>query len=144
TGQPQPEVPRRAVGSASRDYLGLADLAGEPDSFRRQSEALRRLTRYLKRVPTPEDGLDFLKANNLFTGPWGENLSRRKTRVRGILKFLARDFDAGKCGKGSVNVGRYESWAREKFPEGLVGGTAGYLTEEGEVVRVKKNLRISP
>jgi hypothetical protein len=143
-GQQQPGAPRRAVGSASRDSLGLADLAGEPDSFRRQSEALRRLTRYLKRVPAAEDGLDFLKANNLFTGPWGENLSRRKTRVRGILKFLARDFDAGKCGNGPVNVGKYESWAREKFPEGLVGGTADYLTEEGEVVRVTKNLRIRP
>jgi hypothetical protein len=143
-GRQQREAPRRTVESASRSYLDLADLAGEPDSFARQSEALRRLSRYLKRVPSFEEGLDFLKDNSLFTGPWEENLSRRQTRVKSILRFVARTFDARKCGNGSVNVGKYDQWTRRSFPTGLVGGKGDYLTEEGTVVRVEKNIPVGP
>lgn len=140
----QREVPRRTVGTASRGYLDLADLNGEPDSFKRQSDALRRLGRYLKCVPTVEEALEFLMDNNLFSGPWEGNLSHRQTRVKSILQFIASTFDARKCGNGSVNVGKYDEWARKKFPTGLVGGNGDYLTEEGEIARVEKNIRICP
>jgi hypothetical protein len=143
-GRQEREAPRRTVESASRSYLDLADLAGEADSFQRQSEALRRLARFLKRVPSFDEGLDFLKDNSLFTGPWEENLSRRQTRVKSILRFVARTFDARKCGNGSVNVGKYDAWARRSFPTGLVGGKGDYLTEEGTVVRFSKNVRVGP
>ena len=93
----------------------------EPDSFKRQKEALFRLARYLKRVPTQEEALAFLREERLFSGNWEENLARRILRVRSILKFIARTFDASKCAKGSVNVGKYNAWAKKNFPKGLRG-----------------------
>src|SRR5262245_5213498 len=123
--------------------LNLSDLASEPDSFLRQKEALFRLARYLKRVPSVEEGLHYIRDQRLFTGSWEDNLARRKARVGSILKWISNTFDAGKCAKGSVNVGKFDAWARKKFPQGLVGGKRRLLTEEGEVIEVNQNIRVS-
>src|SRR5262249_6821931 len=93
--------------------LNLSDLTSEPDSFERQQEALFRFARYLKRVPTVEEGLHYIRDQRLFTGSWQDNLDRRKARVGGILKWIGNTFDAGKCAKGSVNVGKFDAWARK-------------------------------
>src|SRR5260370_14194922 len=93
----------------------------EPDSFKRQKEALFRLARYLKRVPTEEETLALFHDRRLFSGNWEENLTRRILRVRSILHFIATTFDASKCAKGSVNVGKYDAWAKKNFPNGLRG-----------------------
>ena len=58
------------------------DLASEPDSFKRQKEALMRYARYLKRVPTLDEVLKYLQEQNLFTGPWEQNEARRHRRLR--------------------------------------------------------------
>ena len=42
-----------------------------------------------------------------------------------------------------MNVGKFDAWARKKFPNGLVGGKRRLLTEEGEVVEVNQNIRVS-
>jgi len=114
--------------------LDLSDLMDQPDSFKRQKEALFRYARYLKRVPTLEEGMQLLYDHRLFSGTWEDNLGKRKARVRDILKFIARTFDAAKCAKGSVNIGKYDAWAAKKFPNGLIGKNRGSLTEEGEIV----------
>ncbi len=114
--------------------LSLTDLAAEPDSFARQREALVRLARSLKRVPALYEALAFLREEHLFTGPWEQHFSRRRARVRDILRFIARTFDAGKCARGSVNVGKYDAWAAERFPRGLTGKKRRDLTPDGEVM----------
>jgi hypothetical protein len=112
----------------------VVDLASEPDSFVRQKEALSRLARYLKRVPTPEEALRYLRAERLFTPPWEEHLARRKSRVASILRFIATTFDPARCARESVNVHKYGQWAEKKFPEGLIACGRKSLTEYGEVV----------
>src|SRR5262245_26864669 len=81
-------------------HLNLSNLITEPDSFLRQKEALFRLARYLKRVPTVEEGLHSIRDQRLFTGSWEDNLDRRKARVASILQWIANTFDASKCAKG--------------------------------------------
>ena len=105
------------------------DLLTEPDSFKRQLEALRRLARYLKRVPTQDEAMDFLKQRKLHSGSWEDNLANRDRRVRDILRYIAQTFDPAKCAKGSVNVGKYDSWAKKAFPNGLTGQLRGGMTE---------------
>jgi hypothetical protein len=118
----------------SKLNVKLADLAHEPDSFVRQKEALFRLARYLKRVPSQQEALRYLRDERLFTHPWEEHLARRKARVRSILDFIARTFDPAKCAKGSVNVGKYAAWAEKQFPEGLIARGRKDLTEYGEII----------
>src|SRR6185369_14430460 len=64
-------------------------------------------------------------------------------RVSSILKWIANTFDASKCANGSVNVGKYDEWAKKRFPNGLVGGKRRLLTEEGEIIEVNQNLHVS-
>jgi hypothetical protein len=124
-------------------HLNLSDLITEPDSFERQKEALFHLARYLKRVPPIEEGLHYIRDQRLFTGSWEENLDRRKARVGSILQWIANTFDARKIGGGLMKVGKFDAWARKKFPNGLVGGKRRLLTEEGEVIEVNQNIRVS-
>jgi hypothetical protein len=119
---PPQELPVKASKSPLKININLVDLASEPDSFVRQREVLFRYARYLKRVPTVQEGLKYLRDQNLFTGTWEENQTRRETRVRDILKWMAGTFDASKCAKGSVNVGKFDAWAAKKFPLGLIDG----------------------
>jgi len=141
-------VPRSAGGyprpPVSRSLnLNLSDLIGEPDSFKRQKEALMRFARYLKRVPTDEEGLDLIEDHHLFSAPWDKGTVKRRTRVRDILKFIARTFDPGKCANGSVSVGKYEEWARKKFPNGLIGRNRSSLSEDGNRID-GQGIHVSP
>jgi hypothetical protein len=112
----------------------LADLASEPDSFVRQKEALFRLARYLKRVPTLDEALRCLREERLYTPPWDQHLARRKARVGSILRFIALTFDPAKCAKGSVNVRKYDEWAERKFPQGLIARGRRGMDEYGQRV----------
>lgn len=125
-------VPSRKM--PSRLHLDLDDLRTEPDSFARQRQALLRLARYLKRVPTEEEALAFIKDQRLFTGSWEENQSRRRVRIRSSLNFIARTFDPGKCSTGgAVNVGKYDAWAKTKFPKGIFGTVGGGMNQYGTI-----------
>ncbi len=123
--------------------LDLSDLIHEPDSFNRQKEALLRYARYLKRVPTDEEALQLIENHSLFTAPWDERPAKRKTRVRDILKFIARTFDPSKCAHGSVNIGKYDEWARKTFPNGLIGGHSRYMDEDRNIVESSQGLHVS-
>jgi hypothetical protein len=85
-------------------------------------------------VPSLEEALGLFQSNRLFSGAWGDNENRRQTRTQCILTFISQTFDASKCAKGSVNVGKYDEWTRKTFPTGITGGRKRYLSEEGTVV----------
>lgn len=80
------------------------------------------------------EALAFLNARNLFTGDWNDNFGAREGRVASILEFIAQTFDPSKCANGSVNVGKYDAWAKERFPRGLVGKRGKTLTPDGRIV----------
>jgi hypothetical protein len=128
------EQPAKAFTSPLKINIKLVDLESEPDSFKRQKEALFRLARYLKRAPNLDEALKYLHEQNQFTAPWERNEARRRRRVRDILQFIARTFDAGKCAHGAVNVGKYDEWAAKKFPNGVTGRTRSGLDEDGNKV----------
>ena len=137
-----PGVVDRRVGTTG---VYVADLLSEPDSFKRQLIALLRLARFLKRVPTVEEALDFIRDNGLYTGAWAN--PARRGRVRGILRHIAKTFDAKKCSKpgrtqATVNIGKYDSWAKAKFPKGLVGGKRRIVTDEFEIKEINRCGRI--
>jgi len=121
--------------------VALADLEAEPDSLVRQREALLRMARALKRVPTVEEALTFIKEHGLYTGKW-ENTARR-CRVRSILKFIAKTFDSKKCTKTGrtktpVNIGKYDAWAKTRFPNGIGGGKRKIVTDGFEIKEVRR------
>ncbi len=123
--------------------IHLEELIKEPDSFKRQRKALLRYARCLKRVPNLTEALNFIKTNNLFSGRWQENLEKRKIRVKSILSFIVKTFDAAKCSKGQVNLGKYDQWTKNRFPHGFYGGKRRYLNEEGGIVEVKQQIWVS-
>lgn len=128
--QPKPE---QVVHPKTPKKINLifSDALSEPDSFKRQRDVLLRYARCLKRVPGLEEGLRIIRDQRSFTGEWEENKKKRKTRVRDTLKFIGRTFDPAKCSKGSVNLGKYDKWVRQRFPEGLVGRPIR-LSESGD------------
>ena len=149
--QAEPKTPRqqrkkdrrpKAQAQPLKVNLNVEDLSTEPDSFERQRQALLRYSRYLKRVPSLEEALAYIRENNLFTGAWEQNLTRRKARVGGILQFIEQTFDTSKLANGSVNVGKYDEWARKKFPNGLTGAGRRDLSEEGEIVQAGNDVHV--
>jgi len=128
------------------------NLADEPDSYKRQHAALLVFARSLKRVPTVTEALEYIKQNGLFTGSWQQNESRRKARVKSILKRIAKTFDANKCSTRTVdaaklqawaaaNINKYDAWAKKKFPTGITGDKK-HVGEDGEIF--KQTLHVGP
>ena len=102
-----------------RKTFKIDGLDNEADALVRQRNALLRCARLLKRVPSVEEALQFIKDNGLYSGEWKN--SARRPRVRGILKFIAKTFDPKKCVKtdastAAVNIWKYDAWAKKKFP----------------------------
>lgn len=139
-----PEPFKPAAQTNFPSSVKAQELTGEPDSFVRQQEALRRLSRAWKRVPTVAEALDYIRSNNLFTGTWNENLARRTARVRSILRFISQTFDSTKCGKGSVNLGKYDQWAKEKFPRGIVSRKRRGVDPNGDIVEFSGQTHVAP
>jgi hypothetical protein len=142
--QPAPSWIKPSAHQRSQFNLDLCDLRTEPDSLKRQREALFRLARYLKRVPTLDESLRLFKEERLFTGTWSENENRRKARTAGTLAFIAETFDISQCANDSVNVGKYEAWAKQRFPNGIRGRNRRNMTEDGQVVEIEHGVPVSP
>jgi hypothetical protein len=136
----EPQAPRPYSVPVNLDF---SDLMGEPDSFKRQTKALLRYARYLKRVTSHEEAMQLIHDHHLYSGSWEDNLARRKARVRDILNIIARTFDASKCANGHVNVSKFDEWAKKKFPNGLIGGKSKYMDEYGNVTEVSQNIHVS-
>jgi hypothetical protein len=131
---PLPQEPAQATKLPQKPNVKLVDLAAEPASFVRQREALLRLARYWKRMPTREEALKYIQEERLCTGAWSENSSQRGARGNSILQVIAPTFDSSKCAKGSVNVDKYDAWAHKHFPHGLAGRTRSSMSEEGDII----------
>ena len=116
---------------------GLADLREEPNSLIRQHLALMIACRRARRILDLDDALDFIKNNDLYSGSWFDNESGRRSRVDGILRFIAKTFDPGLCGSGTcflIDVKKYLEWAKKEFPAGVASVIKkAWLTEFGEV-----------
>jgi hypothetical protein len=136
TDEPErlPHEPAQATKLPQKLNVKLVDLASEPDSIVRQRQALLRLARYLKRMPTREEALKHIQDERLCTGAWSENSSQRGARGNSILQVIAPTFDSSKCAKGSVNVGKYDAWAQKHFRHGWAGRTRSGMSEEGDII----------
>lgn len=110
-----------------------ANVRDEPDSFVRQREALLEFCRRNRRVVSVEEGLEFIRANALFTGSWEQNQGKRKTRVSQILSFIAQTFDPSLCTgvRHEINFGKFDRWAKRHCPEGWRAAPKKYLDPFG-------------
>ena len=131
-----PKPPQDApTTNISCRYTG--DEADNPNSFERQHSALLELCRRMKRVFSEQEALDHIRANSLFTGRWGENIARRKARVRWILRRIAETFDPAKCSgvRHEIEVGKFDNWAKTFV--GTVRGRDRYDLDDygNEVIR---------
>ncbi len=71
-------------------------------------------------ISRAEEGLEFIKANNLFTGSWSHNRAKRRLRVAQILPFIAKTFNAALCTgvRHDINFGKFDAWAKKHCPGG--------------------------
>lgn len=136
------DSPSPANRATKIDPEKLATIGEETDSFVRQRKALLTFARKLKRIPTLDEALRFIQENGLYTGDW-ENPARR-CRVRGILKFISQTFDTKKCTKQgqTVNIGKYDAWAKAKFPNGIAGGKRRIVTDDFQIREISMCGRI--
>jgi hypothetical protein len=111
-------------------YTGEA--SDNPNSFERQHDALLVFCRQSKRVVSVNEALVYIRGNRLFTGAW-EN-AKRPSRVKWILKRIAKTFDASKCHgvRYDVQIGKYDQWARHHVGT-IKGRDRRSLDEYGEV-----------
>jgi hypothetical protein len=139
-------------GAGRKCNKSVGNLVDEPDSYKRQHAALLVFARSLKRVPALGEALDYIKQNGLYTGDWHQNESRRKARLKNILKRIAKTFDPNKCSTRTVdaakleswsvaNANKYKSWAKKKFPTGITGHKK-HFAEDGEIF--EQRLRVGP
>jgi hypothetical protein len=114
-------------------------VADNPNSFERQHEALLVFCRQMGRVVSEAEALRFIREHRLYTGDWQENLARRRSRVRWILKRIAKTFDPAKCRgvRHDVNVGKYDQWARHHI--GTIKGRDWRSLDEFGNIAVRKN-----
>jgi hypothetical protein len=91
-----------------------------------------------------DESLRLFKGERLFTGSWSENETRRRTRTSGTLAFIAESFDPGKCANGTVNVGKYDAWAKSHFPNGFQGRNRKGMTEDGQIVETESGVHVGP
>ena len=113
------------------------EAADNPNSFERQHEALLRFCRQMKRVVSLAEALQYIKANHLYTDSW-EN-AKRPSRVRWILKRIAKTFDASKClgVRYDVQVGKFDKWAQQHV--GTIKGRDRRSMDEYGGVSIREN-----
>ena len=140
-----PKKQQRAGFTSSKKLsIPTPCLHDEPDSYKRQLQALLVFARSLGRVPKVDEALDYIEKNGLYTGSWAENNVKRAKRVAGILKKIANTFDRAKCKERtvdsaklqaffSVNAGKYDAWANANYPNGIVRLYKKRLGQDGQV-----------
>ncbi len=125
---------------------GLADLRSEPDSFIRQRDALLVFCRANKVVVGVDDALDFIQQHGFYTGDWAEGLGRRRTRVGGILNYIANTFDPERCRSSRpvvwIPVGRFKRWSR--ICTGWRAVERITLDEYGRIMRKRDRTVVGP
>lgn len=119
-------IPSSPTKTPVRAISTPANLRNVPDSFIRQRDGLLEFCRRNRRVVSVDEGLDFIKTNNLFTGSWSHNSAKRRIRVRQILPFIAKKFDSSLCTgvRHEINFGKFNDWAKQHCPDGWRRGAA--------------------
>jgi hypothetical protein len=92
-------------------------------------------------VVSVEEGLAFIKTNDLFTGSWGQNRGKRKVRVGQILAFVAKTFDPALCVgvRHEINLGKYDRWAKQHCPDGWRSGIRKDLDQFGSIIERQRS-----
>jgi hypothetical protein len=126
---PTPTAVPRPVLPPVRVALAPLDL-GDPDAFKRNHADIKPFVRAFwkehRRYPTTQEALDWIKANNRFSGLWEQREKERARRVGQILDFTEQTFDPKKLSQGdrcpiSLKLGQFSWWVRERFGSVLMG-----------------------
>lgn len=93
---------------------------GNADAFKRNLNDIRPFVRAFwkehRRFPTTQDALDWIKANNRFSGLWEQREKERANRVGQILAFTEHTFDPKKMSQGDHHpVQQYFQVVRDRF-----------------------------
>lgn len=100
----------------------FATANANPDRLRANIDIGRLLAQQLKRVPTVDEFLSFLKSNGFYTGSWEQTATKRRERCKFVLRaYVEAHFDPSKLGTGTgthypINLDRWNKWAKQ-FPE---------------------------
>jgi len=103
----------------------------EPDAFKKNWTALLSYSRDFfktnKRLPTTNESLNHLKANNLFSGCWTDNEANRRHRVAAILQKIEETFDPSLLSSDRRVELNHEIflWCRRQLPHGPSGIIVG-------------------
>jgi hypothetical protein len=112
----------------------------EPNSYKRQQDALLELCRGRGRVVSAAEGLEFIRDSGLYSGDWADNENRREDRVAYLLRRCAATFDPTKCRRADdafdveqVHIGKFDHWANHFV--GRVRAVTAHVNELGEVIQ---------
>jgi hypothetical protein len=110
---------------------------GNADAFARNLEDIRPFVRAFwkehRRLPSTQETLDWIKANNRFSGSWEDRESKRAKRVGQILDFTEQTFDPKKLSQGDhhpvlLKLGKLSWWVRQRFGS-IMSGRRSSLRE---------------
>lgn len=142
---PQKDIPLPSKRTPVKPVSTPTNLENEPDSFIRQRKALLELCRRNRRMVSVEEGLSFIRANNLFTGAWSQNQAKRRLRIGQILSFIAKTFDGSLCTgvRHEINVGKFDSWAKRHCKDGWRSSPKKWLDEYGNIFTKQKSRTVA-
>jgi len=101
TPSPQADLSRPPVISTSKPGPeSLNEIRQITDAFVRNREFALYACRPARRPRSADELLEQDRLNHIFHGTWDDGLADRKRRYQQIAPFVARTFDAAKCGNG--------------------------------------------
>lgn len=121
-------TPPSAIPPIKCNTIGVSSdapdwVCNDPDGFKRKLDACLRLSRELRRIPTPAELLTYYEENYLTTGPRDRE---RERQIRNTCEFVANTFDPKKVAafapgnfheaiaKAGVSAEDMEFWLRGK------------------------------
>lgn len=130
---PEKVIPSSPIIRPIKPVISPTNLENEPDSLIRQRKGLMEFCRRTRRVVSVEEGLAFIKDNNLFTGSWSQNQAKRRLRVAQILSFISKSFNPSLCVgvRHEINFGKYDGWSKKHCNDGWRSPTKKWLDEYG-------------
>jgi hypothetical protein len=142
---PPKVIPSSPIRMPVKPASTPTNLENEPDSFIRQRKALLELCRKNRRVVSVEEGLAFIKDNNLFTGSWSQNQAKRRLRVAQILSFISKSFTPSLCVgvRHEINLNKFDSWSKKHCKDGWRSSVRKWLDEFGNIFTRQKGRTVA-